>query len=249
MDESNINQINKINFRPRRKFQKNWLIIGASFMVVVVLLGTSVWVFRSKLPFMPKNVLGVSLLTKDSQKDSLEEAKKLETELGKIMDLPTGEQPTVATVTDIVQLKDQPFFLKAKNGDKVLIYPKAKIAILYDPATHRIKNMGGLNAENPSPAQTQARIIIRNGTPSPGLAQKIETEIKKAFPDATITGKENAANDGYSKTIVVAAYDGAKNAAANLAKSLNVSVGDLPSNEKPPGSGADIIIIAGKDKI
>src|SRR3989304_6601820 len=67
------------------------------------------------------------------QASAQDETKKIVSEVGKLIDLPAGEDPTVATVTDIAKLKDQPFFQKAKNGDKVLIYTNSKKAILYDP--------------------------------------------------------------------------------------------------------------------
>src|SRR5260221_329038 len=63
------------------------------------------------------------------QKVAQEEAKKLVTEISRIMVLPSDELPTVAVVSDIEKLKDQLFFQKAKNGDKVLIFPTAKVAI------------------------------------------------------------------------------------------------------------------------
>jgi hypothetical protein len=52
--------------------------------------------------------------------------------------LPEGEVPTIATVTDLEKLKDQPFFKKAKVGDKVIMYPKAKKAYLYDSENNKI---------------------------------------------------------------------------------------------------------------
>lgn len=67
-----------------------------------------------------------------------EEAKKLVVEVGRLIILPTNEQPTIATVTDPVGLRDQPFFANAKKGDKVLIYTNAKKAILYNPTEGKI---------------------------------------------------------------------------------------------------------------
>ena len=58
--------------------------------------------------------------------------------IGRLMPLPMGEEPTLATVSDITVLKDQPFFRNAKNGDFVLMYAKAKKAILYDAIGDRI---------------------------------------------------------------------------------------------------------------
>jgi len=52
--------------------------------------------------------------------------------------LPKDETPTVATVTNVSQLENQPFFAKARNGDKVLIYAQAKKAVLYRPISGEI---------------------------------------------------------------------------------------------------------------
>lgn len=82
------------------------------------------------------------------------ETDALVAEVGKLIDLPKDEKPTVATVTDIDKVKDQPFFKNAKNGDKVLIYTNAKKAILYRPSEKRIIEVGAvnLNQESPSPS-------------------------------------------------------------------------------------------------
>lgn len=57
--------------------------------------------------------------------------------VGKLILLPSGETPTLATVSDLSKLKDQPFFANAKQGDIVLLYATARKAYLYDP----IQNM------------------------------------------------------------------------------------------------------------
>lgn len=62
------------------------------------------------------------------------ETKETVERVGKLIALPEGEQPTVATVSDPAKLKDQAFFAKTQTGDKVLIYTKAKKAYLYRPS-------------------------------------------------------------------------------------------------------------------
>ncbi len=75
--------------------------------------------------------------------------------VGKIVALPTGETPTVATITDKSKLTDQPFFAKAQNGDKVLIYVQAKKAYLYRPTTNKLIDVAPINVgTSPSPSPT-----------------------------------------------------------------------------------------------
>ena len=81
------------------------------------------------------------------------ESSELVASVGKLMLLPEGETPTIATVSDLEKLKDQPFFVNAKNGDKVLIYTNAKKAILYDPVAHKIIEVAPINIGNtPQPS-------------------------------------------------------------------------------------------------
>jgi hypothetical protein len=84
-----------------------------------------------------------------------EETKSTEEEVAKIMVLPQGEQPTVANVSDVNQLKDRAFFANAQNGDKVLIYAESKKAILYRPATKQIVEVATYSSEEPLPDQPQ----------------------------------------------------------------------------------------------
>ncbi len=78
------------------------------------------------------------------QVPQLEDTKQLVDEVGKLMVLPK-EVPTIATVTDITKLKNQPFFANAKNGDRVLLYTQAKKAILYRPSIKKIIDVEPIN--------------------------------------------------------------------------------------------------------
>lgn len=183
------------------------------------------------------------------QKAAQEETNKLVAEISKFMVLPADETPTLASVSDIKQLKNQPFFKDAKNGDKVLLYMKAQKAIIYDPKAKRVVNVGPINiATQPNQNQpSQARIALRNGTQINGLAAKVEEEIQKTFPGSLIVSKEQAARSDYDKTVVIAFNDQAKAPAAELAKTLKASVVDLPAGEPKP-EGIDVLVILGKDR-
>lgn len=73
------------------------------------------------------------------------EAKQLIKEVGVLMVLPATEQPTIATVSDVTKLADQPFFANAKNGDKVLIFTQSKKAILYRESINKIIEVAPVN--------------------------------------------------------------------------------------------------------
>ncbi len=181
---------------------------------------------------------------------SAEQVKQVVAEIGKLMELPQGEEPTLATVTDKSKLEGQAFFAKAQNGDQVLIYSQAKKAILYSPSQKKIIEVAPINIGSDSAQQnTQARIVLRNGTSTTGLTTKIEAEIKKSFADANIIAKDNAGSSAYDKSVVVYLNDNAKAAAQNLAQILNITaVATMPEGEKTP-ENADLVIILGKDKI
>lgn len=66
-------------------------------------------------------------------------------EVGKSYNLPTDESPTIATITSEDKLKDQVFFANAKNGDQIILYSKAKLALLYRQSEKRLINVGPIN--------------------------------------------------------------------------------------------------------
>lgn len=90
----------------------------------------------------------VSVLKRDPNKVAREELTNLVAQVGKLIVLPEGETPTIATVSDPEKLKDQPFFAKAKTGDKVLIYTNAKKALLYSVENNKIVEVAPINIGN-----------------------------------------------------------------------------------------------------
>lgn len=84
-------------------------------------------------------------LEQDPQRVAQAEAEALIAEVSEHIDLPAGETPTIATVSDPEQLKTQAFFTNAEKGDKVLLYTNAKKAILYSPSKHKIVEVAPVN--------------------------------------------------------------------------------------------------------
>jgi hypothetical protein len=106
--------------------QKKMLLIGLVVAVIGALGFTTFYFYRQyKTASNPEAAM---------QK----EIQALEKTLGQFMDLPTDEVPQLATVTDSGKLKDRSFFVRAQNGDKVLLYSKSMKVILYRPSTGKI---------------------------------------------------------------------------------------------------------------
>ena len=122
--------------RQNRRSGQNTLIIF--LFVLVVLLGALAGYFYYK------SERGMIKFTDSNNEADL---SSLIEEVGKVIVLPTDEKPTIATVTDIEKLKGQPFFEKAKEGYRVLIYTNNKKAVLYDPFEKRVVEVGSLNLD------------------------------------------------------------------------------------------------------
>lgn len=99
----------------------------------------------------------VNLKQKESQNENKRtELEQLLTEIGTILVLPTGENPTIATIRDLSKLAGQPFFEGAAVGDKLVVYNISKKAILYRPSAKKVINIAPLTSGiNPEQDQTQ----------------------------------------------------------------------------------------------
>ncbi|OGC98042.1 hypothetical protein A2634_02650 [Candidatus Amesbacteria bacterium RIFCSPHIGHO2_01_FULL_48_32] len=73
--------------------------------------------------------------------------QKILSDISKIIDLPTDEEPTIASVNDKSKLANQPFFARAENQDVILVYSNAKKAILYRPSLNKIIEVSLINVE------------------------------------------------------------------------------------------------------
>lgn len=98
------------------------------------------------------------------------EANAIIAKVSKLMVLP-DETPTVATVTDVNAVKDQPFFAQAQNGDKVLIFQNAGEAILFRESENKIIKFGAVNfnqtAASPTPIASTAASPKATVAPTP----------------------------------------------------------------------------------
>lgn len=236
---------------------KNLLHVSVKVFIILIFLGsiaTSVYFYyQYDQAIKSKNQL--------NQK----EIDKLLGSVGRLIELPKGETPTIATVTDVNKLKSQDFFKKAQNGDQVFIFANAKKAILYRPATDKIidvapvfisdnKNgsVAGANTQQAianggiSPAVPKITVALYNGTETQGLTYQVETPLTDRFGEVAISTRQATLRKGYPKTLLVDISKKQSAKAKEIATFLGVPLTSLPVGEPVPK--ADILIIIGKDK-
>lgn len=130
-----------------------YLVYGITFIVLIVAI---VFGFRFLINMRggKKPVESPLRLSEASpvQKPAATDDATIIQQVGKHMVLPL-EQPKVVTVTGVEDLRrEQPFFLQAKNGDKLLVYSSR--VILYNPDLDKIVDIAQIRIDT---------------TPTPGL--------------------------------------------------------------------------------
>jgi hypothetical protein len=131
--------IEEILEKPKK--MKKIVIFCLIFLAVFVLLGTNFYFY---LKYKKETSNKSQVQNRQQEKSPTEEEKakfelnSIKEKIGQFFDLPSDEEPVLATVTDIEKIKGQKFFTKAQNGDKVLIYTQNKKAILFRPGTGKI---------------------------------------------------------------------------------------------------------------
>ncbi|MEK7569364.1 MAG: hypothetical protein AAB500_00510 [Patescibacteria group bacterium] len=112
-----------------RNFLRRYFII-VFLVVLVIVLG---YFYKSKISY------------EDPEQAAKAAAQELTERVGKLVLLPSGETPIIATVSDEEVLKNKAFFAEAERGDKVLIYTGARRAYLYRPSLNLVVNIAPVN--------------------------------------------------------------------------------------------------------
>lgn len=225
------------------------------FVLVAVVAAGGVFLLAKQKP----EVLGLSSASSQDR-----EVAQLVGLVGKLINLPADETPTIATVTDEQKAREQKFFQNTQNGDKVLVYSTAGKAILYRPSENKIIEVGQLNAlatpaavveatPNPTPTATPEpltfNVSIFNGTQNKDLMTTVESKLKSSNQQANVIEKENALKHDYAQSFVVDVSGEHPELAQIVANIFSIEVKELPESERTPLNAAQIVIIAGSDLI
>jgi hypothetical protein len=230
-----------------RYFSIKNIILGCIILTAIVILGIALYYFvqNRHAQDILKNPILASEMTQE----------KIVANVGKLTTLPTGEKPAIAKVSDVTKLQNQPFFQNAKNGDYVLIYTKAKEAILYDPMVNKVLRVGPILVPSPTAGTNQwalgartsnkpVTVALYNGTTIRGLTRKVQQDLVIKISRATVVENSNASKQDYKQTIVIDLTGKNSDAAIELASVLHGTVGSLPAGEVKP-INADLLVILG----
>jgi hypothetical protein len=230
--------------------KRSVLISGA--LLLLIILGVLLFILLRYQNGLKRPAVVQSTVTSKG-KVSVPSPRDMVEEVGKIVLLPDKETPQVALVSDVNQLKGQAFFADAINGDWVLVYNNAKLAILYRPSLKKIVRavpvtMGDNQSALPTPSGgPKITFVLRNGTTVVGFTKTYQSALLKKLPNAQVTARDNATSSAYEKTLLVDIKGNAP-LAKQVAQTLGISMGQLPEGEEIPASpSADFLIILGSD--
>ena len=110
-----------------------------------------------------------------------EQASAILQKVGALIQLPSGETPTMATINDAASAKKaQPFLANALNGDVLIVYPNAQTAILYRPSTNKLIAVGPVTNESNSVSQGSTPIPATTSSKSATTTANVTTTSSKS---------------------------------------------------------------------
>lgn len=101
-------------------------------VIILIILGAGLWYWMTR----PEE---------GSPEAVAREVRNVVAEVSRVMVLPSGEEPTVGTITDTTVFAGQAFFEGAQEGDKILVYPNKGMVILYSAAKGKILGVAPLS--------------------------------------------------------------------------------------------------------
>jgi hypothetical protein len=132
-----------IRSNPAKRKKALWSVVAG--LAVLVLAVTAGFFFKENRD-LKKNPNAVAQATTD----------RVISKVSKLYYLPKDEKPTVAQIEDKSKLEGQSFFTGAQNGDYLLVYTNAKIALLYREHDNKLVNVGPVNTDQNSNANDVA---------------------------------------------------------------------------------------------
>lgn len=203
--DENMPQINdemfadEINTAPAGKIKRSLALLGRHRMVFIVSLFIVLGVGYG--------VYGKYFHLTDAERAQKELVAAIEA-VGKLMVLPQGDEPVLATVTDAEALiKQQAFFSGSINGDQLLLFPKNMKAIIYSPSREKIINAGPIE-QQPNAEQTrnsgnaeQVQKTQQSSASVPQVSMPSAQEFAAVSALLTVEVRNGTNKTGYAATV------------------------------------------------
>ncbi len=187
------------------------------------------------------------MLAPDKALTDKQQMEQVRSAVSKHIILPVGEDPTLATVTNKNDLKDEFLKKNADTGDKILIYYKSLKVIIYRPEIDKLIATGPLEIDASAEEVAGTKIRIRNGSSNDAAVQRIRDALKANYTSATLQESDASTRKNYPYTIVIDLTDGEKyNFVTNISQTIGATRGVLPAGEVAP-EDTDILIITGAE--
>lgn len=187
--------------------------------------------------------------------DKAQEVKLLD-KIQTLAIVPFDETPTLVSVADAANLKLDPIFANTQNGDVLVVYQQARLAILYRPTVEKLVNMANISGgeakgvavapkevTSSTSAVLKPKIAIYFATDSAQLRVDTRKMIATQLRGAQIV-KEVFTRGDYENNIVNDVNGSQQEATDALIRALNATKGEIPSTEQ--NIQADIAIIIAK---
>ena len=104
---------------------------------------------------------------KEASSTGQNQVQELVSEVGKLMELPTDETPTLATIKNTENFAEHPFLSKGQADDKLLIYPQSKMVIMYRPSSKKIVAVGTVTMQQTEPGASEEPTPTPEPSPTP----------------------------------------------------------------------------------
>lgn len=154
--------------------------------------------------------------------------------VNKVLSIQGDSNPAILTVEDKSKVT-QPFLEQSQNGDKILLYYKAKKAVLFRPSEGRIINQGSYTPPD-------AKVFIRRGTSDDTKVAEARNRLEEVEAIDLVSEDDSPKKD-YRGITIVSVTDRYDEKLRELEDLFGVKAARLPAGETFPD--ADILIIVG----
>lgn len=126
------------------------IIVVLNILLILSLMTGIVFLY---IKYAESHAMVSKLSTAEGQQEfNKKELYAILADMRRLVELPSGEEPSIATMVNVDKVKNIEFYNNAQNGDRVVEYSDSKIRYIYRPSNKTIINVESFVPE-PSPQQ------------------------------------------------------------------------------------------------